>query len=152
MNFIKNNLLLIVCAIASIVFCDSALAATSMPWDTGITNIQESLTGPVATGISLIGLIAAGATDHKYVFMGIYSINDDVFLAFCHSPCFYILVKSKDRYSLLSYSKWRIRNAWEDLSSEARAVRCYACLRWWNFRLPQAIDLSRTGNLSYPLR
>lgn len=39
----------------------SALAATSMPWDTGITNIQESLTGPVATGISLIGLIAAGA-------------------------------------------------------------------------------------------
>lgn len=61
MNFIKNNLLLIVCAIASIVFCDSALAATSMPWDTGITNIQESLTGPVATGISLIGLIAAGA-------------------------------------------------------------------------------------------
>jgi type IV secretion system protein VirB2 len=61
MNFIKNNLLLIVCAIASIVFCDSALASTSMPWDTGIKNIQESLTGPVATGISLIGLIAAGA-------------------------------------------------------------------------------------------
>ena len=32
-----------------------------MPWDTGISNIQDSLTGPVATGISLIGLIAAGA-------------------------------------------------------------------------------------------
>ncbi len=61
MNFIKNNLLLIVCAIASIVFCDSALAKTTMPWYTGISNIQDSLTGPVATGISLIGLIAAGA-------------------------------------------------------------------------------------------
>lgn len=61
MNFIKNNLLLIVCAIASIVFCDSAFASGTMPWDSGIKNIQESLTGPVATGISLIGLIAAGA-------------------------------------------------------------------------------------------
>lgn len=61
MNFIKNNLLLIVCAVASIVFCDSAFASGTMPWDTGIKNIQESLTGPVATGISLIGLIAAGS-------------------------------------------------------------------------------------------
>ncbi len=61
MNFIKNNLVLIVCAIASIVFCDSAFASGTMPWDSGIKNIQESLTGPVATGISLIGLIAAGA-------------------------------------------------------------------------------------------
>lgn len=61
MNFIKNHLLLIICAVASIIFCDSALASTSMPWDTGISNIQKSLTGPFATGLALIGLIGAGA-------------------------------------------------------------------------------------------
>ena len=53
--------ILIICAVASIIFCDSALASTSMPWDTGISNIQKSLTGPFATGLALIGLIGAGA-------------------------------------------------------------------------------------------
>jgi type IV secretion system protein VirB2 len=32
-----------------------------MPWETGLTNLQASITGPVATAISLIAIVAAGA-------------------------------------------------------------------------------------------
>ncbi|MGO9445709.1 MAG: TrbC/VirB2 family protein [Thiobacillaceae bacterium] len=41
----------------------SALAATTgnLPWDTPIQTLQNDLTGPVATGISVIAFLAAGA-------------------------------------------------------------------------------------------
>lgn len=41
-----------------------AMASTSgsLPWDTSITTIQNDLTGPVATGVSILALLGAGAT------------------------------------------------------------------------------------------
>ncbi len=55
----KNKTFLICLGILSLfVFKD----AYAMPWDEGITNIKNALTGPVASSLSLIGLIAAGAT------------------------------------------------------------------------------------------
>ncbi len=41
----------------------TALAATtgSLPWDTPVQTLQNDLTGPVATGISVIAFLAAGA-------------------------------------------------------------------------------------------
>ncbi|SCC93509.1 Conjugal transfer protein TrbC [Thiomonas sp. X19] len=40
-----------------------AMASTSggLPWDTPIQTLQNDLTGPVATGISVIAFLAAGA-------------------------------------------------------------------------------------------
>lgn len=41
----------------------SALATTAggLPWDTPIQTLQNDLTGPIATGISVIAFLAAGA-------------------------------------------------------------------------------------------
>ena len=40
----------------------NALAATGgLPWDTPIARLQNDLTGPVATGISVVAFLAAGA-------------------------------------------------------------------------------------------
>lgn len=41
----------------------NALATTTggLPWDTPIQTLQNDLTGPVATGISVIAFLAAGA-------------------------------------------------------------------------------------------
>lgn len=44
-----------------------ALAASSgggggLPWETPLQTVQQSITGPVAYGISLIAIVAAGAT------------------------------------------------------------------------------------------
>jgi type IV secretion system protein TrbC len=41
----------------------TALAATTggLPWDTPVQTLQNDLTGPVATGISVIAFLAAGA-------------------------------------------------------------------------------------------
>lgn len=41
-----------------------AQASTSggLPWDSAITTLQNDLTGPVATGISTIAFLAAGAS------------------------------------------------------------------------------------------
>lgn len=40
----------------------AALASTTggLPWDTAITTLQDDLTGPVATAISVIAFLAAG--------------------------------------------------------------------------------------------
>ena len=42
---------------------DNAIASTAggLPWDTPIQTLQNDLTGPVATGISVIAFLAAGA-------------------------------------------------------------------------------------------
>ena len=50
---------------AFLVMADAAFASASsgpgMPWETGLSKLQESITGPVAMAISLIAIIAAGA-------------------------------------------------------------------------------------------
>ena len=38
-----------------------ATGGGGLPWDTAITTLQGDLTGPVATGISVIAFLAAGA-------------------------------------------------------------------------------------------
>lgn len=38
-----------------------ALAGDSLPWDSPIATLQSNLTGPVATGISVVAFLAAGA-------------------------------------------------------------------------------------------
>ena len=38
-----------------------ATGTGGLPWDTAITTLQGDLTGPVATGISVIAFLAAGA-------------------------------------------------------------------------------------------
>ena len=52
-------------ALASVVFAATAmdaLAATGgLPWDTPIATLQNDLTGPVATAISVVAFLAAGA-------------------------------------------------------------------------------------------
>ncbi len=51
--------------LASVVFASTtadAFAATGgLPWDTPIATLQNDLTGPVATGISVVAFLAAGA-------------------------------------------------------------------------------------------
>ncbi|MDA8093944.1 MAG: TrbC/VirB2 family protein [Betaproteobacteria bacterium] len=39
-----------------------AAGAGGLPWDTAISTLTNDLTGPVATGISTIAFLAAGAT------------------------------------------------------------------------------------------
>jgi type IV secretion system protein TrbC len=45
------------------LFIGTACATTTggLPWDTPIQTLQNDLTGPVATGISVIAFLAAGA-------------------------------------------------------------------------------------------
>jgi type IV secretion system protein VirB2 len=45
----------------------AASAGGAMPWDGPINQIRASLTGPVALAISVLGILAAGAT---LIFMG----------------------------------------------------------------------------------
>jgi type IV secretory pathway VirB2 component (pilin) len=64
-------------ALAIIVLPDLALAATSggsgLPWETPLETLHDSITGPVAYTISLLGVVVAGAA---LVFGG--EINDFV--------------------------------------------------------------------------
>ena len=59
----NKTLFLFFTAIVAVFFADPAFASTNTnaPWESGLTTLQNSLTGPVATGISLIGIVAAGA-------------------------------------------------------------------------------------------
>jgi type IV secretion system protein VirB2 len=60
-----------VCCIFFLVFllsaatADMALAVSAsqgaLPWESGLTRVRDSITGPVAGAISLIAIIAAGA-------------------------------------------------------------------------------------------
>lgn len=51
--------LFFITAILAFVCLEPAFAG-SAPWETGLTKLQDSLTGPVATGLALIGIVAAG--------------------------------------------------------------------------------------------
>lgn len=47
----------------SLVGMGNALASTSggLPWDGPVSTLQNDLTGPIATGISVVALLGAGA-------------------------------------------------------------------------------------------
>ena len=46
---------------AAMLAAPAAFAGTGLPWDSAITTLQSNLTGPVATGISVVAFLAAGA-------------------------------------------------------------------------------------------
>lgn len=46
---------------AAMLAAPVAFAGTGLPWDNAITTLRNNLTGPVATGISVIAFLAAGA-------------------------------------------------------------------------------------------
>jgi type IV secretion system protein VirB2 len=57
--------LLALMAASVVLTLDAAAFATSggtqMPWETGLSTLQNSITGPVATVISLVAIVGAGA-------------------------------------------------------------------------------------------
>ena len=57
-------MLALICAAFSVVTARRALATTTgtggLPWDGAIQTLQNDLTGPVATAISIIAFLAAG--------------------------------------------------------------------------------------------
>jgi type IV secretion system protein VirB2 len=59
-NFIKKRVALASVAAMSVA-TDALAGGTSLPWDTPIQTLQHNLTGPVATGISVVAFLAAGA-------------------------------------------------------------------------------------------
>ena len=54
-----NKNLFLIAAIMTVALLNPALA-NDLPWESGLEKLQGSLTGPVATGISLIGIVASG--------------------------------------------------------------------------------------------
>ncbi|MDR1649744.1 MAG: TrbC/VirB2 family protein [Synergistaceae bacterium] len=56
-------LLALVAVSAVLTFGDAAFATdtSAMPWETGLGTLQRSITGPVATVISLVAIVGAGA-------------------------------------------------------------------------------------------
>ena len=64
-QYLKQNSLKIVTLLAIVVVAlipDVALATSTMPYDSALTNLKNSLTGPVAQAIAVIGIVASGAT------------------------------------------------------------------------------------------
>lgn len=55
----SNKLLLGALIVAACI--EPAFASSSAPWESGLKALQDSLTGPVASGLSLVGIVAAGA-------------------------------------------------------------------------------------------
>ena len=42
--------------------CAMASTAGGLPWDSAVTTLTNDLTGPVATGVSVVAFLAAGST------------------------------------------------------------------------------------------
>ena len=65
-QYLKQNSLKIVTLLAIAIVAlipDVVFSATStMPYDSALTNLKNSLTGPVAQAIAVIGIVASGAT------------------------------------------------------------------------------------------
>lgn len=64
-QYLKQNSLKIVTLLAIAIVAlipDVALATSTMPYDSALTNLKNSLTGPVAQAIAVIGIVASGAT------------------------------------------------------------------------------------------
>ena len=56
----NKTLFLLLTAVVAVLFAEPALASDSVPWEKGMTALQKSLTGPIATGLALVGIVAAG--------------------------------------------------------------------------------------------
>ena len=48
-------------AVYALTTIDALAATGGLPWDTPIATLQNDLTGPVATGVSVVAFLAAGA-------------------------------------------------------------------------------------------
>jgi type IV secretion system protein VirB2 len=59
----KKTFPTIIVSALALVFAQNAFAtgAGGLPWDNAVTTLTNDLTGPVATGISVIAFLAAGA-------------------------------------------------------------------------------------------
>ena len=57
--FSKSNIFMLLAIVLTVFVSDSAFAA-SLPWESGLDKLKNSLSGPVASGIALVGIIAAG--------------------------------------------------------------------------------------------
>ncbi len=59
--------MLVLALVAMVVLGEPALASTGtagaggLPWEEGITKLKDSLTGPLATGLGVIGIFTCGA-------------------------------------------------------------------------------------------
>jgi len=58
---VKRAQHMIAIAGAAMLAAPSAFAGTALPWDSAVTTIRNNLTGPVATAISVVAFLAAGA-------------------------------------------------------------------------------------------
>ena len=47
-------------AIVSNALAHASTSTTGLPWETPLQTVQQSLTGPVAAGISVVGIAAGG--------------------------------------------------------------------------------------------
>lgn len=50
--------------VVTVIMADPAFASSSsseLPWEEGITKLKDSLTGPMATGLGVIGIFTCGA-------------------------------------------------------------------------------------------
>lgn len=58
-----NIFFVMACALLAVAMPDIALASTTtgLPWEGPLTTLQQSLSGPVALAISIIGIVVAGA-------------------------------------------------------------------------------------------
>ena len=57
---LKNVLMLVLFSLLAIL--PETSMATTMPYDSALTTLKDSLTGPVAQAIAVIGIVASGAT------------------------------------------------------------------------------------------
>lgn len=57
---LKNVLMLVLFSLIAIL--PETSMATTMPYDSALTTLKDSLTGPVAQAIAVIGIVASGAT------------------------------------------------------------------------------------------
>lgn len=77
----KKSVVALFAALLALCFAEPAFA-TSLPWEDGLTSIKESLTGPVATALAIVGMVGAGA---MLIFGGEIS-------GFLKSLCYMVLV------------------------------------------------------------
>jgi|GEM_PF-455958 len=65
-NITNKQHLAVIVAIAAVLILmlmpDFVFAGEAMPWDSNLTKLQKSLTGPVALAISIVAIVGAGAT------------------------------------------------------------------------------------------
>ena len=60
---ISKSIHVFIALMAATILCATAsTGGGGMPWESGVTTLKDSLTGPVAVGIVLIGIVATGAT------------------------------------------------------------------------------------------